>query len=45
MKVKRLSKNGFYRNLKLDKQTRSIVKWFNKIKNKMIADLKYTDKQ
>ena len=32
-------KNKFYSKLKLDKDTRKVIKFFNKIKPKMIAEL------
>ena len=45
MKVKRFSKNSFYRKLKLDKQTWTVIKWFDKIKPKMLYDLRYPNKK
>ncbi len=45
MKVRRCGKNSFYRKLKLDKQTWAVIKWFNKIKPKMLADLIHTNKK
>lgn len=38
MKVKRNSKNSFYRKLKLDKPTQEALKFYRKIKKYMLAD-------
>ena len=42
MKGRRFNKNSFYRKLNLDKQSKAVIRWFNKIKPKMLADLKQT---
>lgn len=38
MKVKKFSKNSFYKKLKLDKPTQEAIKFYRKIKKYMLAD-------